>query len=74
MKNLTGEFIIREGNQLSTYNNTDDIPAVFDNIIKFNPDPIPGPHTPEEHAENAEMLDIFKDLMSRERKRNVTNF
>lgn len=74
MINLKGEFIIREGNQLFTYENTDDIPEVFDNLIKFNPDPIPGPHTPEEHAINAEMIDVFKDIMSRERKKDLTNF
>ena len=74
MTNLKGEFIIREGNQLFTYENTDDIPLEFDNLIKFNPIPIEGPHTPEEHAENAHILDVFNEIMSREKKRDLTNF
>ena len=73
MKNLKGEFIVRIDNTLYKYDNTDDIPNQFDNLIKFNPTPIEGPHTPEEHAENAEMVEVFKDIMSREKKRNVTN-
>jgi hypothetical protein len=74
MTNLKGEFVVRIDNTLYTYENTDDIPQEFDNLIKFNPIPIEGPHTPEEHAENAQMLDIFKEIMSREKKRDLTNF
>ena len=73
MKNLKGEFIVRIDHTLYTFENTDDIPMEFDNLIKFNPTPIEGPHTPEEHAENAEMMDVFKEIMSREKKRNATN-
>ena len=74
MKNLKGEFIVRIDNTLYTFENTDDIPKEFDNLIKFNPTPIEGPHTEEEHTINAEMLDVFKDIMSREKKKELTNF
>lgn len=74
MINLKGEFTVRINNELFTYENTDDIPKEFDNLIKFNPIPMEAPHTPEEHAAIAGYLDVFKDIMSREKKRNVTNF
>lgn len=73
MTNLEGEFIIRIGNTLYLFANTNDIPLEFDNLIKFNPIPIEGPHTPEEHAENAKILDIFNEIMSREKKKDLTN-
>lgn len=74
MKNLTGEFVIREGNQLFTYENTADIPLEFDNMIKFNPVVLEAPHTPEQHEEIESYLEVFKEIMKRERKKNVTNF
>ena len=74
MINLKGEFVVRIGNELFTYENTDDIPKEFDNLIKFNPVPPEPPHTMEEHAEIAKYSDVFKEIMSREKKRNVTNF
>lgn len=74
MINLKGEFVVRIDNQLYTYENTDDIPKEFDNLIKFSPVPAEAPHTEEEHKAIAGYLEVFKDIMSREKKRNVTNF
>lgn len=50
------------------YQNFDDIPQEFDNVISFKPDFIPPPHTPEEHDINSVWETKLKELMSRERK------
>lgn len=73
MKNLKGEFVVRIDNKLYTYENTNDIPMEFDNVIKFNPLVIEAPHTPEQHEEINSYLDVFKEIMKRERKKNITN-
>ena len=49
MRKMKGRFVIREGNELLLYENYEDIPLVFDNIIEFLPDVPPGPHTKEQH-------------------------
>ena len=74
MKNLKGEFVVRIGDDILRYENTDDIPEHFDNLIKFAPEAPPPPHTDIEHGELAEYMNIFKSLMSRETKSNLTNF
>ena len=73
MTNLKGEFVVRIGNELHAYTNTDDIPLEFDNLIKFNPIPPEPPHTPEEHEDISGYLEVFKEIMKREKKRNITN-
>ena len=60
------EFVILLNGELKTYNNFEDIPKKFDNLIKFNPYHIPGPHTEEEHEINAQWLGKLKELMTRE--------
>lgn len=72
--NLKGEFVIRIGDKLYTYENTDDIPQTFDNLIKFNPIPIEPPHTQEQHDDIAKYMDVFKEIASRESKKTVSNF
>lgn len=73
MINLKGEFVVRIDDTLYNYENTDDIPKEFDNLIKFNPIPMQEPHTKEEHEAIAAYLEVFKDIMSREKKRDITN-
>ena len=64
---MKGEYIILKNGELVTYNNYDDIPSTFDNVISFNPDWPASPHTQEDH----ELMEVFNDklqvLMERER-------
>ena len=64
---MKGEYIILKNGELVTYNNYDDIPSTFDNVISFNPDCPASPHTQEDH----DYMEVFNDklqaLMERER-------
>jgi hypothetical protein len=61
-------FKILVNGVINTYSNFEDIPKTFENVISFKPNIIPGPHTPEEHIENAKWEERFKELMKRETK------
>ena len=64
---MKGEYIILQNGELVTYNNYDDIPSTFENVISFNPDWPASPHTQEDH----DYMEVFNDklqaLMERER-------
>jgi len=61
------EFVIMKDGQLYSYNNFDDIPKEFDNVIKFEPVIPAGPHTEEQHEEIAQWGSKLKQLMKREK-------
>ena len=61
-------FVVLNNGILEEYNNFEDIPSSFDNLIKFVPEIPEEPHTEEQHDEIALWHDRFKDLMSRETK------
>ena len=63
---MIGEYIIKIGDKLFEYTNTNDIPEKFDNLIKFMPTSPESPHTEEEHKEMATYNDKLKELMKRE--------
>jgi len=65
---MKGEFVIREGKELITYDNYEDIPLEFDNVIKFLPDVPEGPHTEEQHREIEGYCDKLKELLKREKR------
>ena len=64
---MKGEYIILKNGELVTYNNYDDIPSTFDNVISFNPDWPASRHTQADH----DYMEVFNDklqaLMERER-------
>jgi|TARA_R110001592_G_scaffold74557_1_gene226502 hypothetical protein len=64
---MIGEYIIKIGDKLFEYTNTNDIPEKFDNLIKFMPTSPEPPHTEEEHKEMATYNDKLKELMKREK-------
>ena len=64
---MIGEYIIKIGDKLFEYTNTNDIPEKFDNLIKFMPTSPEPPHTEEEHKEMATYNDKLKQLMKREK-------
>ena len=65
---MKGEFVIRIGNELFTYDDTDKIPQEFDYLISFMPDYPKAPHTEIEHEQIASFMDMLKELQNRQRK------
>ena len=64
---MAHEFIIRDKGKLITYTNYEDIPEVFDHLIKFLPEIPPEPHTPEQHEEIGQWNNRLQQVMKRER-------
>ena len=64
------EFVLLVNGKLETYHNYDDIPDVFDNVIKFFPEIPDGPHTEEQHEEIDSWNLKFQQLMEKERARS----
>jgi len=62
------EFVILIDGELKTFDKYEDIPEVFDNVIKFLPASPTGPHTEEQHEEIHKWNDKLQKLMERERK------
>lgn len=48
---LTGRFVFRVAGVVRTYRDWRMCPLAFDELIAFEPDVPPPPHTPEQHAE-----------------------
>lgn len=55
---------------LATFERWEDLPAVFDHVIRFEPDIPSAPHTPEQHAEASLWNDRLQSLMEVERARS----
>ena len=62
------EFVILIDGELKTFDKYEDIPEVFDNVIKFLPAFPPEPHTEEQNKELSQWNDKLQKLMERERK------
>lgn len=59
-------FKILLNGEVKIYENYEDIPEKFDNLIAFMPDIPPGPHTDEQHEEIEAWMDKFAELLKRE--------
>ena len=64
---MKGEFVIKIGSAIVTYEDFDDIPMEFDHVIKFEPDFPEEPHTDEDHEFMETFNDKLQELMKRER-------
>lgn len=64
---MAHKFVILNDGILKTYENYNDIPESFDNVIEFIPKIPPEPHTEEQHEEIGEWNNKLKELMKRER-------
>ena len=64
---MRGLFLIKDGDNYMEFHNYDDIPMSVDNLIKFEPEYPPEPHTEEQHEMIATYNDKLKELMKRER-------
>jgi hypothetical protein len=67
---MAHEFVVLVNGKLQTYYAYEDIPQVFDNVIKFLPEIPNGPHTHEEHTEIETWNNKLKELMRRETNGN----
>ena len=68
------EFVFKlANNEMVTFTDWYDIPDDFSfkHVIKFMPDPLPDPHTEEEHEEMEQWNDILQKLMEKERAGNM---
>ena len=59
--------------ELKTYSNFDEIPQIFDHVIKFVPHVSSEPHTESQHEEIAGWNEKLQELMRRERN-NASNY
>jgi hypothetical protein len=62
------KFTVRIDKEILTYDNYDDIPEKFDNLIAFVPNLPVGPHTQEQHDEIESWMEKFITLRKRETK------
>ena len=63
---MKGEFVIKIGSATVTYEDFDDIPMEFDNLISFKPDAPEPPHSEEDHKEMETYNEKLQELMRRE--------
>ena len=63
-----GIFKVMINGVVKTYNHWNKIPSSFDNMIMFNPDYEPGPHSKEQHEYYDSFNSKLKELMRREKK------
>ena len=59
------QFII--DGDLVEFDRWEDVPELFDHVIKFIPDPIPEEHTEEDHEQMALWNERLQQLMEKER-------
>ena len=62
------QFII--DGDLVEFDRWEDVPELFDHVIKFIPVIIEPPHTVEDHEELAKWNDRLQELMEKERARS----
>lgn len=65
---MAHKFVILRNGKLETYNDYNKIPKSFDNVISFEPDVPPEPHTEEQHEEIEKWPGRLAELMKRETK------
>ena len=58
---MTGEFTVMINGELVTYTNYNDIPDMFEHVIKYAPDWPRPPHTQEDH----DYMETFNNKLQR---------
>lgn len=64
---LTGRFTVLVGGCLETYRSWDDLPAVIDEVVAFQPDYPPPPHNHAQHEALSHWDGRLRELMRRRR-------
>ena len=70
---MAHEFVLLINGELKTFDRYEDIPDVFDHVIKFIPEMPQSPHTHEQHEEMSLWNDRLKKLMEKEHARSNKN-
>lgn len=70
---MRGKFTIRIDKKIHVFENYDDIPETFDNVIEFLPEYPEPPHTEEQHDYIETFSPKLKELLKRERKYASSN-
>ena len=60
------QFAILIDGKVQVFDNYDDIPETFENVIRFEPEVPPEPHTEEQHHEIEQWNDKLQQLLKRE--------
>ena len=60
-------FLVRDGTEYLKFTKYEDIIESFDNVIRFEPEIPPEPHTEDQHEEIQKWPGRLKELMKRER-------
>tara|TARA_E500000178_G_scaffold144996_1_gene144623 strand:+ start:297 stop:494 length:198 start_codon:yes stop_codon:yes gene_type:complete len=63
---MTHQFAILIDGKVQVFDNYDDIPETFENVIRFEPEVPPEPHTEEQHHEIEQWNDKLQQLLRRE--------
>ena len=63
---MAHQFAILIDGKVQIFDNYDDIPETFENVIRFEPEVPPEPHTEEQHHEIEQWNDKLQQLLKRE--------
>ena len=63
---MAHQFAILIDGKVQVFDNYDDIPEIFENVIRFEPEVPPEPHTEEQHHEIEQWNDKLQQLLRRE--------
>ena len=63
---MAHQFAILIDGKIQVFDNYDDIPETFENVIRFEPEVPPEPHTEEQHHEIEQWNDKLQQLLKRE--------
>jgi|TARA_X000000950_G_scaffold270915_1_gene351331 hypothetical protein len=63
---MAHQFAILIDGKVQVFDNYDDIPETFENVIRFEPEVPPEPHTEEQHHEIEQWNDKLQQLLRRE--------
>lgn len=64
---MKGKFTIRIGKKIHVFENYEDIPETFDNVIEFLPEYPEPPHTKEQHDLIDSFVSKLRELLTREK-------
>ena len=63
---MAHQFAILIDGKVQVFDTYDDIPETFENVIRFEPEVPPEPHTEEQHHEIEQWNDKLQQLLKRE--------
>ena len=63
---MAHQFAILIDGKVQVFDNYDDIPETYENVIRFEPEVPPEPHTEEQHHEIEQWNDKLQQLLKRE--------